>query len=126
MFNPQRKYDLEERNAKFGEKIIGFYRSLPQNSINRSLINQIVRSGTSIGANYAEANQTVTVKDFINKMVTCKKESNETKYWLRMIAHANPERKQDCRNLWKEAHEYILIFSKSVSTAHKNLLNIKH
>lgn len=117
---------MEERTAKFGEMIIDFARSLPQNSINSPLINQIIRSGTSIGANYSEANQTITTKDFINKIVTCKKESNETKYWSRMIAKANPDKQNDCRNIWRAAQEFTLIFSKSISTARKNSLNINH
>ena len=111
-----RKYDLEERTAKFGEKIIEFVSKLPKNSINSPLVNQLIRSGTSIGANYAEANQTISRKDFINKLVTCKKEANETKYWLRMFAKANPSQTSECRILWKEAQELTLIFQKITST----------
>ena len=106
-----KKYDLEERTAKFGEDIIEFTKSLPNTSINRPLISQIVRSGTSIGANYMEADGADTKKDFHHKIGICKKESKETMHWLRMIAKANPTRKEDCRKFWKEVHEFALIFS---------------
>ena len=105
-------YDLEERTAKFGEDIIDFAKIINRNDINNSLIKQIVRSATSIGANYMEANQASSKKDFKNKIHICRKESNETKHWLRMIAKANLDKESECRKLWKEAHELTLIFSK--------------
>jgi four helix bundle protein len=105
-------YDLEERTAKFGEKMITFFMSFEANHINKPLMSQGIRSATSIGANYMEANQASSRKDFKNKIRICQKEANETKHWLRMIAIANPKRKQECRMLWKEAHELTLIFAK--------------
>ena len=75
------------------------------------MINQLVRSATSIGANYMEADCAESKKDFIHKIGICKKESKETTHWLHMMAVANPERSGDCRVLWKEAHELTLIFS---------------
>jgi four helix bundle protein len=105
-------YDLEERTAIFGEEVIKFCASLEKNQINKPLISQVIRSSTSIGANYMEANQASSKKDFRNKIRICQKESNETKHWLRMIAVANPKRKEICRKLWKEAHELTLIFAK--------------
>ncbi len=92
-------YDLEERTAEFGEKILEFVRTLERNEINRSLIGQIVRSGTSIGANYMEADGAESEKDFQHKIALCKKEAKETKHWLRMIAKANPEKVSTSRNL---------------------------
>jgi len=70
-----------------------------------------VRSATSIGANYAESDGAESKKDFRHKIALCKKEAKETKHWFRMIAKANPEKKNDCRELWKEAQELTLIFS---------------
>lgn len=105
-------YDLEERTAKFGEKVILFVQELQRNSINNTLISQFIRSSTSIGANYMEANQASSKKDFKNKISICRKESNETKHWLRMISVANKEKSKECRILWKEAHSLTLIFSK--------------
>ena len=110
------KYDLEERTAKFGEEIIDFVKTLRENSINSPLIKQIVRSSTSIGANYCEANNSSSKKDFRNKIFICKKEASETKHWLRMIARANQEKKNECKLLWKEANELTMIFSKIVSS----------
>lgn len=105
-------YDLEERTAKLGEEVIIFCKQINCNDINRPLINQIIRSSTSIGANYMEANQGCSKKDFRNKIKISQKEANETKHWLRMIAIANSEKKEECRRLWKEAHELTLIFAK--------------
>ena len=105
-------YDLEERTARFGENIIKFCKQIEQNAISRSLISQLVRSGTSVGANYMEANAASSRKDFQNKIFICKKESQETKHWLRMIAEYLPEKKDDIRNLWKESQELTMIFQK--------------
>jgi len=110
------KYDLEERTAKFGEEIIDFVKTLKQSPINSPLISQIVRSATSIGANYCEANNSSSKKDFKNKIFICKKESSETKHWLRMIARANQEKRNECKLLWKEANELTMIFSKIISS----------
>ena len=86
----KRKYDLSERTAKFGEDIIEFASSLPDTPVSRPLTSQIVRSGTSIGANYMEADAAESKKDFQHKIALCKKESKETMHWLRMIAKGNP------------------------------------
>jgi four helix bundle protein len=104
-------YDLEERTAIFGEEIIAFARSIVQDEVTRPLIGQIVRSGTSIGSNYMEADGAESKKDFRHKIALCKKESKETKHWLRMIAKADLSRKPDCKRLWLEAQELTLIFS---------------
>jgi len=109
------KYDLEERTAVFGETIIDFVKTLPKNTINNELIKQIIRSATSIGANYAEADGAESKKDFRHKIAICKKESKETKHWLRMIAKANPNKKEECKELWNEAQELTLIFSSILS-----------
>ena len=109
------KYDLEERTAKFGENIIDFAKTLPKNIITVSIIVQLVKSGTSIGANYCEAIGASSKKDFRNKIFICKKESQETKHWLRMISKAVPESKEKTIKLWKEAQELTLIFNKIVS-----------
>ena len=110
-------YDLEERTAKFGEAVIDFVKTLKQNSINLPLINQVIKSATSIGANYCEANNASSKSDFRNKIFICKKEGSETKYWFRMIARANEDKKEACKVLWQEANELTMIFSKIVTTA---------
>lgn len=106
----EKKFDLEERTAEFGEKIIGFIKKIPSTHVNNPLICQTVRAATSIGANYMEANGAESKKDFIHKMSICKKEAKETMHWVRMIAAANTDLKKECRIYWKEAHELALIF----------------
>jgi len=108
-------YDLEGRTAKFGEDIIGFCKSIKQDAVTRPIISQLIRSGTSTGANYMEANAASSKKDFKNKIFICKKEAQETKQWLRMIAKCVPKRKEEIRELWKECQELTLIFGKIVS-----------
>lgn len=110
------EYDLEERTAKFGEDIIQMCKSLPQNNISKSLINQLIRSATSIGANYMEANGASSKKDFRNKIFICKKEAQESKHWLRMLSTCFPERKTELREHWQEAQELIMIFQKITSS----------
>ena len=109
--NDKKKYDLEERTAQFGEAIIELVKTFHRDPINSPLISQIVRSGTSIGANYVEADGAESKKDFQHKISICKKESKETKHWLRMIVKANPSRRDECQKLSKEAQELSLIFS---------------
>ena len=104
-------YDLEERTAKFGEEIIKFCNNLPKNDITRPLINQLVRCGTSVGANYCEADDAESRPDFKHKIGICKKESRESKHFLRMSAIAAPEKNEQARKLWIEAKELNLIFN---------------
>lgn len=98
----KKEFNLEERTAKFGESIIIFLKTISKNEITRPLISQLVRSSTSIGANYMEADGAESRKDFIHKLGICKKECKETKHWLRMISVAEINRKEECRQLWKE------------------------
>ena len=105
------KYNLEERTAKFGEEIIRFSKKIKKDVINLPIISQIVRSGTSVGANYCEADDAESKKDFQHKIGICKKESRETKHWLRMTVVSQPELKDEARRLWQEAKELNLIFN---------------
>ena len=109
-------FDLEERTAQFGEEIIKFCKSIKQDTITKPLVSQIIRSATSIGANYMEANGAKSKKDFKNKIHICKKETQETKHWLRMISVASLDHAEVARKLWKEAQELTLIFGKIIST----------
>ena len=116
MKETRNNYDLEERTAKFGENSILFCKKIKENSVSRPMISQFVRSATSIGANYMEANAASSKKDFRNKIHICKKESQETKHWLRMISICEPDKKEEARNLWKECQELTLIFGKIISS----------
>ena len=106
-----KKYDLEERTAKFGEDVITFCKKVPRGPITDPLITQLVKCGTSTGANYCEADDAESKMDFRHKIGICKKESREAKHFLRMIAIAVPELKTDARILWQEAKELNLIFN---------------
>jgi len=103
------------------EEIIDFTRKLSQNSITKPLISQLVRSGTSIGANYSEADEANSKKDFINKIAIAKKETKETKYWLRIIGHTFPEFKDGIKILWQEAQELNLIFAAIIRNSQKKV-----
>src|SRR2546421_2040960 len=105
-------FDLEERTARFGEAVIRFAKKIPPNPVNNRLIEQVVGAGTSVGANYCEADDGVSRKDFRNKIGTCRKEARETKFFLRTSATAEPSLKPEARLLWQEAKELHLIFSK--------------
>ncbi len=105
-------YDLEERTARFGEAIIDFARKIPRGPLTDRIINQLVGAGTSVGANYIEADDSVSEKELLKCIGTCKKESRETKHFLRMIARAVPELQADARELWLEAKALHLIFSR--------------
>lgn len=104
-------FDLEERTAKFGESVIQFCKSAISNEITRPLLTQLIRAATSIGANYLEAEDSESKKDFIHKISICKKESKETKHWLRMVATAQSDKKEEARKLWQETQELNLIFA---------------
>ena len=112
-------YNLADRTMAFGEAVIRFAKQAPRNVITVPLIRQLVRSGTSIGANNREADEAVSRKDFRNRVGICRKEAGETEYWLQRIATAEPALRDECRSPWKEAHELRLIFAQSCRTAGK-------
>lgn len=104
-------YDLEERTAKFGENIIKFCNKLPKEIVLNPLVTQLVKCGTSIGANYSEADNAESKSDFRHKIGICKKESRESKHFIRIIVAAKPEIKEEAGILWQEAKELNLIFN---------------
>lgn len=106
-----KKFDLEERTAKFGEAVIKFCKKIPRGPITDPLINQLVKCGTSVGANYCEADDAESKVDFRHKIGICKKESREAKHFLRMIAVTVPNLKEEAKILWQEAKELNLIFN---------------
>ncbi len=104
-------FDLEERTATFGEAIVRFSKKIPRDPTNNRLIDQLVGCGTSVGANYCEADERVSRKDFRNVIGRCVKEAKETKHFLRMIATAEPRLASEARELFREARELHLIFA---------------
>ena len=115
------EYDLEERTALFAEVVIEFCLELPIGPVVSPIIGQLVRAATSVGANYGEADDAESKKDFRHKIAICRKETRETKYWLRMIAKAVPSHKAEARTLWSEAKALHLIFCKIVRTTDQHL-----
>lgn len=105
------RFDLEERTASFGETVIGFAKKIPVNPVTSPLIPQLVAAATSVGSNYCEADDAGSRKEFRYRISLCKRESRETKHWLRMLAVAVPSLKDEARPLWQEAKERNLIFS---------------
>jgi four helix bundle protein len=101
--------------------VIEFCLSLTENAVTKPLISQLIRSATSVGANYCEADDAESKRDFRHKIALCRKESRETKFWFRMIAKASSASKAPARALWKEAHELHLIFARIIRTTDKNL-----
>jgi len=96
----------------FGEAVIDFAKKVPVNPVTQRLIPQLVAAGTSVGANYREADDAVSKKDFRHKISICKREARETKFFVRMIVRAVPELKGEAKPLWQEAKELHLIFAK--------------
>lgn len=107
----ERPFDLEERTAKFGEAVIRFAKRIEISPVTERMISQLVAAATSLGANYCEADDAGTKKEFRYRISICKRESRETKFWLRMVATAVPELADQSRSLWKEAKELHLIFA---------------
>ncbi|MFA7653492.1 MAG: four helix bundle protein [Candidatus Magasanikbacteria bacterium] len=104
-------YDLEDRTLEFGKRIIRMCKSLPCSIVNNKLVDQVMRSGTSIGANYREANETETKKDLQFRLRISRKEGKETIYWLELIIESNPNFKKRIEPLLQETIELVKIIS---------------
>src|SRR5207248_3392244 len=100
------------RTARLGEEVIDIAKANPQNAVTNRIVNQLVGTATSVGANYVQADDTVSKKEFLNSIGTCKKETREVKHFLRMAVRSVPDLKREARKLWLEARELHLIFSK--------------
>lgn len=111
------QYPLEERTVNFGIMIIRFAKSIKLTFYNNNILSQLLKSGTSVGANYQEANGAESKKDFIHKIAICKKELKETEYWLKMLFEASPESSEPETAVINETRELILIFAKIYSTS---------
>ena len=115
-------FNLEERTVVFAESVIDLVKSLKCDAINNRIITQVVASSGSVGANYNEATEGESKKDFIHKIGIDKKEIKETKHWLRLLARTNPEKKEEIRILWKETQELLLIFSKIIRSSRNKIV----
>jgi four helix bundle protein len=108
------KFDLKERILKFVLSVIELTKKLPQDRTNVVLINQIIRSATSVGANYEEADGSRSKKEFVSTMGVVKKEAKETKYWLEIIKQENPVIQKKVELIQEENEELIKIFAKII------------
>jgi four helix bundle protein len=102
--------DLLERTARFAEAIIGFAKQIPHGPVNNRLIDQLVGAGASVAANFCEADDSVSGRDFKKSIGICRKESKEAMLFLRLIANAEASLAPEARGLWREARELNLIF----------------
>jgi four helix bundle protein len=111
------KYELEKRTKQFALKIIAFASTLPQNKTGGIIEYQLVKAGTSVGANYREANHAESRNDFIHKIAVVEKESSETCYWLEICDEARLGDTNLREWLLKESRELLAIFTSSGRTA---------
>lgn len=115
------KEDLEKRCFDFALKIINLTLKIHKNAYFHPILNQLIRSSSSIGANVCEAQEAESKKEFIHKIIIAKKEARETRYWLRLIFYLYPKYKKIILKLGQEAKELNLILNKIAITAKKNL-----
>ena len=111
MDNKEFSKQLETRTKKFAISIIKLSASLPKTSESKVIKNQITKSGTSIGANYREANRSRSKADFTNKIKICESEASETVYWLEIITDLNCVDSNKIQLILSEANEILAIFT---------------
>ncbi len=118
MFKNQntKKYDLEERTYKFAKEVRDFIKEIPKISTNNIYISQLIRSSSSIGANFIEANEALSKKDFYHRVRICRKEAKETNFWLMLLdISTNLQLQSKLNNLIQEVNELMKIFGAIVS-----------
>lgn len=114
------KFDLEERTMRFARSTIRIVSILPRNPVNIRMVEQVVASAGSVGANYCEATEAESKKDFAHKIGICKKEIKESRHWLNLLAYANPSQKNKLQELISESQELLFIFAKIFRSVKKN------
>lgn len=108
-------FDLEERTLMFAKRVIVLCKALPRNTVNSKLVDQIIRSAGSVGANYREANDALGKKDFLMRLRIARKEAKETEFWLELIVEANPSFEKRMVDLLREITELRKILSSIIS-----------
>ncbi len=109
-----KQYDLEERTLRFAKGVIGFVNTLTKTVANTEIMRQVVRSSGSVGANYIEANEALSKKDFAMRVKICRKEAKESRYWLRLLEVKGEDTEQKRKALINEATELTKIFGSIV------------
>lgn len=115
------KADLERRTKQFGLRILSLTSRMPRNRTSDVIGRQLLKAGTSIGANYREANRAESRKDFIHKIALVEKEAAETLYWLELCAEAGLANLAELESLRKEAEELLAIFTRVGKTSKARL-----
>jgi four helix bundle protein len=113
----KKPYDLEKRTLEYAKDIVKFCKKMPNNSINMRLIGQLVGAAGSVGANYREANEALSKKDFVHRMKITRKEAKESSYWLELIMEANPGYENEAKMLYNESRELRNIFTSIIEKA---------
>ncbi|MBI2487119.1 MAG: four helix bundle protein [Deltaproteobacteria bacterium] len=106
-----KRYDLEERTFKFAKEVVQFVKTIPRTLANNEIAKQVIRSSGSIGANYIEANEALSRKDFIMRIKICRKEAKESTYWLKLIEVKTEEEERKRKSLIDEATQLMKIFN---------------
>src|SRR5437016_6610033 len=119
------KAGLEQRTKGFALRVIGFVAELPKSKVNDVLGYQLLKSGTSVGANYREANRAESRNDFIHKIGLVEKEASESQYWLEICEEAKFGDTEKRKWLLQEAGELLAIFTSSGRTAKANRTQVK-
>ncbi|MBP9751326.1 MAG: four helix bundle protein [Candidatus Moranbacteria bacterium] len=109
--SPKKKFDLEDRTLDFAKRVVRMCKELPTNTVNDNLVDQVIRSAGSVGANYREANDALGTKDFLMRLKISRKEVKETHFWLELIIEANPDLKKRIESLFQESLELKKILS---------------
>ena len=109
-----KQYNLEDRTLSFAKKVIEFINKLPKTLTNTEICKQLVRSAGSVGANYIEANESLSKKDFLMRIKICRKEAKESRYWLNLV-HCSEEYEIDRTELITESTELMKIFGAIVT-----------
>lgn len=110
---------LEKRTAKFADQAFILCRKIQKDTVTLVIISQLTRAAGSVGANYIEANESLSTKDFYHRIRICRKEAKESRFWLHRLIKLHPSKEKDIQPLLKEALEFILIFSKVIISANK-------
>ena len=112
-----KRYNLEERTLRFAKEVIEFVSTLPKTVANIEIMKQVIRSSGSVGSNYIEANEALSKKDFTMRVKICRKESKESRYWLRLIEVSEEDAEKKRQSLINEATELMKIFGSIVEKA---------
>jgi four helix bundle protein len=116
---PRSRDELGRRTKEFALRVINLAEALPENPIGRVIRNQLLRCGTSVGANYRAAKRAKSTADFISKMGTVEEETDESMYWMELIVEAGLLEQNRISDLYQEADEILAMVVASIKTARK-------